>query len=391
MRAVALTLVFSLSVFFCGAQTGHSANTNVPRPLHFVKKQIASESYESVGVFDVNNDQVPDLVSGAFWYEGPQYLNRHIVGSGKRFAEYWDDFSTIPMDVNGDGKIDFITGGWFGKRLVWKENPGEDVEWSEHLIAETGNVETTRAWDIDGDGILEVIPNTPNDSLVIYRLEIDGKNKGLAKFRSYKIMGKHGHGLGFGDVNGDGRGDLIVHNGWLEAPEKPFGEAWNFHQDFELGTASIPIIVDDVDKDGMSDLIVGQAHGYGLDWYEQQRVGKKGNTTWLKHPIDPNNSQFHTMHWTDLDGDGENELITGKRYRAHDGQDPGGKDQAGIYYYKWNGEGFAKQIVDFGPFGEGKGTGIYFEVTDLTGSGRKDIIVAGKDGLFIYYNKTYDN
>jgi hypothetical protein len=217
---------------------------------------------------------------------------------------------------------------------------------------------------------------------------MDAQGKGTDKFEPYKIMGKHGHGLGFGDINGDGRGDLIVHNGWVEAPENPYSDSWTFHQQFELSSrASVPILVIDVNKDGLSDVIVGQAHGYGLDWYEQQKDPRTKKMTWIKHPIDPFNSQFHTMEWVDLDGDGEEELITGKRYRAHNGNDPGGNDPAGIYYYKWNGEGFSKQTITYGPLGEGKGTGIYFSVTDLTGSGKKDIIVAGKDGLYVFYNK----
>ncbi|MCG2460073.1 VCBS repeat-containing protein [Flavobacteriaceae bacterium F89] len=368
-------------------QSRISENENLETPISFTKTKIASESYESVGVFDVNDDKVPDLVSGAFWYEGPDYVIRHFIGSSQRYGEYWDDFSTIPMDVNGDGRLDFITGGWFGGQLVWKENPGNEQEWQVHKIAETGNIETTRAWDIDGDGILEVIPNTPNDSLVIYHLIGDEQGKGTGRFKAYGIMGKHGHGLGFGDINGDGRGDLLVHNGWLEAPKEPFSGTWAFHSDFNFGTASIPILVVDVNQDGLNDAIVGQAHGYGLDWYKQKVDDRTKVRSWTKHPIDLYNSQFHTMEWVDLDGDGQMELLTGKRYRAHNGHDPGGNDPVGIYYYKWNGESFSKQVISYGIFGKGKGTGIYFVVKDLNGSGRKDIIVAGKDGLYIFYNK----
>lgn len=362
----------------------------VKKPLRFEKQKIASESFESVGVFDVNQDKIPDLISGSYWYEGPSYLNRHFIGDFKRYGEYYDDFSTVPLDVNGDGFMDYITGGWFGKRLVWRENPGNEGEWEEHLIAEAGNIEAPRSWDIDRDGIPEIVPNTPNDPLIMYRLNTDSQGKSEGSFTAYEVMGKHGHGLGFGDINGDGRGDFVVSQGWVESPKNPFGGDWTFHPHFELGTASVPILVVDVNEDGHNDLIVGQGHGYGLHWYEQRRQGDGKPSEWIKHPIDLYNSQFHTMLWTDLDNDGSNELITGKRYRAHNGKDPGSNDPYGIYYYSFTGESFDKQLIDYGVFGEGKGTGIHFWVTDLSGNGNKDIIVAGKDGLFIFYNKGHE-
>ena len=257
----------------------------------------------------------------------------------------------------------------------------------EHVIAQTGNVETTRAWDVDGDGIPEIVPNTPNDPLVVYRLKTVG-GKGTGSFDSIKIYNeKQGHGLGFGDINGDGRGDFILNTGWLEAPVNRYKDPWIFHPGLDLGTSSVPIIVVDVNKDGLNDMIVGQAHDYGLDWYEQKKDKNSKKISWIKHAIDPYNSQFHAMQWIDIDGDGKEELVTGKRYRAHNGNDPGESDPLGIYYYKWNGDSFTKQIVSYGTLGEGKGVGIYFSVTDLTGSGRKDIVVAGKDGLYIFYNK----
>lgn len=386
---ISLALPFLYLSGFSSLAQDHKSDEFIRKPLKFEKQKIASESFESVGVFDVNNDKILDLVSGSYWYEGPTYLDRHFIGDFKRYGEYYDDFSTLPLDVNGDGHMDYVTGGWFGKRLVWMENPGNEGEWTEHLIAEAGNIEAPRSWDIDGDGIPEIVPNTPNDPLIIYRLITDSEGRGTGKFTSYKVMGEHGHGLGFGDVNHDGRGDFIVSRGWAESPKNPFEGDWIFHPDFELGTASVPILVVDVNEDGHNDLIVGQGHAYGLHWYEQKQEGVE-LPKWVKHPIDPNNSQFHTMVWTDLDGDAKNELISGKRYRAHNGKDPGGNDPYGIYYYTFNGESFSKHIIDYGVFGEGKGTGIHFWVTDLSGNGNKDIIVAGKDGLFIFYNKGHE-
>lgn len=351
-------------------------------PIHWKKKLIALERFESAGVFDVNGDGQLEIVSGAYWYEKPDVATQHPVGPVAAFGEYYDDFSTIPMDVNGDGRLDFITGGWWGNTLRWRENPGDPkAEWPEHIIAETGNIETTRAWDVDGDGQLEIVPNTPGGPLVVYKLV------GPGRFAAHKIYDSpQGHGLGFGDVNGDGRGDFILRNGWLEAPADPYQGTWTFHPEFDFGPlASVPILVVDVNGDGFNDLIVGQAHGYGLDWWEQKTTAA-GQRLWIKHPIDPFNSQYHDLIWADLDGDGAGELITGKRYRAHCGADPGEFDAVGIYYFKWNGESFSKQVIDYGPAGMGKGCGIHFAVADLSGHGRLDIVAPGKDGLYFYEN-----
>jgi hypothetical protein len=346
--------------------------------VKFKKQVIAYESTESVGVFDVDKDGILDLVSGSFWYKGPRFLDRFLIGEVKRFGEYYEDFSTIPMDVNEDGKMDFITGGWFEGTLVWKENPGDGSEWTTHEIAKTGNIETTRGFDIDGDGVLEILPNTPGKELAYY------KKTGPNQFEKYPVAEMHGHGLGFGDINGDGRGDLVISEGWLEAPSDLKTGKWILHSDFNLGDASIPMIVTDVNSDGMADIIVGQAHGYGLFWMEQKKEGNQ--ISFVKHEIDPYQAQYHTMEWVDIDNDGQNELVTGKRYRAHNGKDPGGKDYAGLYYFKWNGESFTKNVISYGPLGEGKGSGLYISIADLDGDGWKDIVVAGKDGLVVFEN-----
>jgi hypothetical protein len=350
-------------------------------PIHWRKQLIALERFESAGVFDVNNDGKLEIVSGAYWYEKPDVATQHPVGSVAAYGEYYDDFSTIAMDVNGDGRLDFITGGWWGNTLRWRENPGDtNKEWPEHIIAETGNIETTRAWDVDGDGQLEIVPNTPGGPLVVYKLTAPGK------FTAQTIYDHpQGHGLGFGDVNGNGRGDFILCNGWLEAPADPFHGEWIFHPEFNFCTASVPILVVDVNGDGINDLIVGQAHGYGLDWWEQKRT-TDGLRSWIKHPIDPFNSQYHDLIWADIDGDGACELVTGKRYRAHCGRDAGEFDDVGIYYFKWNGESFSKQIIDYGPAGVGKGCGIHFALADLSSHGRLDLVAPGKDGLYFYEN-----
>ena len=351
------------------------------RRLEWEKTKLDDGGYESAGVFDVNNDGVLDIVCGAYWYEGPSW-KKHKICDVRAEDEYFDDFSTIPIDVNGDGYLDFVTGGWWGETLVWRENPeGKPVEWQTYPIDIVGSIETTRAWDVDGDGDLEIVPNTPGGPLRVYKLIRDSAGKGTGQFRKYTITDEaHGHGLGFGDIDGSGKGVFIVRNGVWKPSGDPLGDPWTFTPGPDLGTASVPIIVADIDGDGKPEVVVGQAHGYGLNYY---RI--KGDT-WERHPIDPFFSQYHDMQWIDIDGDGIGELVTGNRYRAHNGREAGETDIVGLYYFKWNGESFTKVVIDHGKAHHASGTGIHFAVADLTGSGRLDIVAPGKEGLYIFRN-----
>jgi len=361
--------------------------------LSFRKHYLSAERFEAAGIFDVNGDGIPDIVSGGFWYEGPDFKKQHRIGPVRSEGEYYDDFSVIALDVNGDGRLDFITGGWWGKTLCWKENPGvAGQEWPVHVIAATGNIETTRAWDVDGDGELEIVV-AGHGPLVVYKLIRDAAGKGTGRFAAHTLRfagrpnDRQGHGLGFGDLNGDGRGDFIFNNGWLEAPVDTYGGEWIWHPEFQLGqTASVPILVEDLNGDGKAELIVGNGHGYGLSWWEQA-TDPSGQRQWKSHPIDPYSSEYHDLQWIDIDGDGRPELITGKRFRAHPQGDEGDKDPYGWSVFKWTGENFVKHPIDFGPLGVGKGLGIQFAVGDLDGDGRLDVVAPGKDGLALYFNQ----
>lgn len=358
-------------------------------PLKFRKQIISNESVESANVWDVNGDGVLDIVSGMFWYQGPDFKKFHYIGPLTSIGEYWNDFSTLPLDINGDGQLDFVSGGWGGD-FHWKEcPPGAKGEWKKHPLGEIGHIETTRMIDIDGDGIPEIIPNTPGSPMQIFKLITDANGKGTGKFARHVVnTGMQGHGMGFGDINGDGRMDILLDKGWLEQPADPYsGKEWVFHPEFDLGHApSIPVLYVDLDGAGKMAMIVGRAHHYGLDWYEPI-TGTDGKRTWKQHPIDPFCSQYHDLIWCDIDGDGKNELVTGKRYRAHCGSDPGEFDDLGLYYFKWTGEGFVKQVIAHGPLGVGKGVGIHFAVADLRGTGRLDVIAPGKDGLAVFFNE----
>jgi hypothetical protein len=191
----------------------------------------------------------------------------------------------------------------------------------------------------------------------------------------------YGHGIGAGDVNGDGRNDIVTPQGWFEAPPDPRTGDWKFHPEFNLGSTSF-IFVLDINEDGLPDLLTAHGHDYGIFWMEQ-----RPDHTWVKHVIDESWSQAHALTLVDLNGDGRKELLTGKRFMAHDGHDPGEHDPLGIYWYEYHKSAdgknveWSRHIVDYG---SRAGGGMQIPVADMKGDGSLDFAVGGKSGLFLF-------
>jgi hypothetical protein len=361
--------------------------TEFDPPVRFSRRKISNAAFEAAAVGDIDGDGVKDIISGNFWYGGPSFDKRHQFRSLEPTRGYFDSFHDYPMDVDGDGDLDIITGGWFGATLLWCENPSDSTvtNWVTHEIAETGPIETTRFWDIDGDGHVEIVPNA-GGNVVFFRLVRNNDGQGTARFTRHEVkIGGAGHGIGFGDVNGDGRGDFIIPDGWLEAPGNALDGDWTQHAEFQLGRASVPILVHDVNEDGLADLIYGNAHGYGLHWVEQRM--EQGRRSWVSHLVEGKCSQYHDMLLADLDGDHRMELVSGKRYHAHNGKDPGAADPLFVRYFVIRRPGTMTQhTIDFGPPSEASGVGIYFWIEDINGDGAPDIIAPGKEGLYLFSN-----
>ncbi|MCK5861890.1 MAG: VCBS repeat-containing protein [Candidatus Hydrogenedentes bacterium] len=359
-----------------------------PAVLQFNRVTISEHTYEAASVFDVNNDGTLDLFSGAYWYEGPDFKTSHKVTEIQYVDTYYDDFSNYPMDVNGDGYLDVVTGGWWNQALCWRENPGNTGEWTTHDVAEVGNVERCLFCDLDNDGHLEVLPVTK--PIHIFQIILDEKGKGTGAFKQSTIVtdGGGGHGIGCGDINGDGRKDLLFAGGWLEAPEDSLNnlDKWQWHEEFSFALASIPILVHDVNEDGLPDIIVGQGHDYGLYWMEQGKDGE-GNRNWTRHDIDMDRSQFHDIQLADIDKDGKLDVVTGKRYHAHNGHDPGAEDPLYLSYYKMNKGAFKRFNIDYGTADKASGAGIYFWMDDVDKNGYLDILAPGKEGLYLFLNQ----
>jgi hypothetical protein len=367
----------------------------------FRKHDINPKSpFEAAGVFDVDNDGKLDIVSGGSWYKGPDFKQIYKVRNVSRTGTYLNCFSTIPFDVNGDGKLDFVTCSYFEKNVGWVENPGDPGKsWTYHEIDLPGPSEAAVAVDLTGDGVPEFLPNTVN-TVVFYQLEAKGKWK-----KHQLNPAAAGHGVGTGDVNGDGRVDLLTPKGWFEAgPSDP--AAWSWHPEWNLGAAGIQILARDIDGDGLSDVIYGMGHNRGLFWVKQEKSGN-GHRAWSSPiSIDPTLSSVHTLLWADLNGDGKKEeLITGKRVYAHE-IEAGDVEASQIAWFDFDraSKAWRKHQIFLGEpaknapkeaakrdaqkdFPPGTaGTGLEMTAIDIDGDGDIDLVCPGKSGLYLFEN-----
>ncbi len=371
----------------------------------FKKHNISvTSSFEAAGVFDVDGDGKLDIVSGTTCYLGPDFKQSFKIRDVVRQGSYYNCFTTLPMDVNGDGKVDFITCSYFGKNVGWVENPGEKGKpWSYHEIDLPGESEAAVAVDLDGDGKPEILPNTVK-VVVYYKLKEAGPTPKWEKVDLGTAAA--GHGVGTGDINADGKLDLITPNGWFEASNDHSAKGWKWHGEFNLGVTGIQILGKDIDGDGLTDLVYGMGHNRDLLWVQQVK-GTGGERTWSKPmTIDNTLSSVHTQLWADLDGDGnKNELVSGKRVYAHE-IEPGDVEPSQIAYYTYDRskkawikhpifvgeaakdapkEGAKRDALKDFPPGTA-GTGLEMTAIDIDGDGDIDLVCPGKSGLYLFEN-----
>lgn len=359
--------------------------------LRFRIQPLTVDANEGIAAGDVDGDGKIDLVAGRFWYKGPEFVARPL-----RSIEDWNGYiqsnGDYLFDVDGDSRLDVIAGSFIPSQVHWYQNPGDEAlrlgkMWPQKLLVDTGasSNEGQLLEDLDGDGRPEWVVNSwaKGVPMRVWRLvDCPKQENGAICKMELATLGENanGHGVGVGDISGDGRKDVLVGEGWYEQPASdPWTKPWKFHRDWDL-QSSLPMLVVDLDRDGKHDVIWGNGHNYGLFWWKNLGADESGKIAWKETLIDRGYSQPHTLALVDLDGDGVDELITGKRYFAHNGGDPGGKEPPCLYYYKWN---ESRQNYDRHTIEEGRvGCGLQIASGDFNGDGKMDLAVAGKSGTY---------
>ena len=388
--------------------------------IKFQKKTI-DKTYvsEAAAVGDINKDGKMDIVAGDVWYKAPNWERKEIRPLGTYYgtltdptkprgsgaAYYAKSIGNYLQDIDGDGWLDVITLNSQGSPGYWYKNPGnvQTDYWQEYLAIETFHNESPQMVDLFGDGKPVLLAGNKlsdtkyslcwfvpgSDVTKLWEAHTIGAPEQYNYFMAYRdtvryAPGSYGHGLGIGDVNLDGITDVITAKGWYEGKGKGRAErTWIFHETLwdiaadpqSPGLTFAHMHAGDFDGDGDSDIIGSSAHKYGLWWFEQDEGSFK------KHEISMKYSQLHSMTAADLDGNGKLEYVTGKRFLAHLGRDPGWNDGAVILYVSSDGKGnLTTHMID-----EDSASGTQIWVDDLNGDGLKDVISSNKKGTHLFY------
>lgn len=389
--------------FLAGLSVGALA-VSAAQAVEFERVPVTSD-FCAEGAFyaDFDQDGNTDLTYGAYIFYGPDFKKKEAYREAKSFQPtgYSDQFLCFTDDLNKDGFPDIIQVPWPGTDGFWYQNPGKNGgEWKKFFISQEIGNESQVYVDVDGDGQKDLVFNRngymgfasydPNDTTAWKWHAVSEKDD---KYQRYF------HGIGAGDVNSDGRNDVIDSKGWYENPGKDapnFNGVWKYHS-FEFADRASTMCVFDVDGDGLNDVVCAwDAHLYGLVWWKASKAAD-GTMTFEKNeiqPVDPANpegkisyTQMHAIDYADINGDGLIDFVTGKRWWAHG---PNGDKEANfpavLYWYECRRENgktwFVPHKID-----DNSGVGTQITVGDINGDGKQDVLSGNKKGCTLFIQK----
>lgn len=373
--------------------SAYAQPVSTPVSNGFKKTKLTSDFIsEGVAVADLNKDGKPDIAAGYYWFEAPDW-KRHEFAPSRIFdplKEYSNSFLNMGMDVNLDGWDDIVVVDFPGKPGFWFENPqNKSKEWKKHIIADSVGIanESPNFVDIDGDGRLEILCGDVAKKQIVW-LQAPTK-PGSTEWKRFALSKENApgterfsHGIGYGDVNKDGINDVTVAEGWFEGTKNQKSGDWVFHNG-SLGEPCSHMQVMDVNGDGKNDVVSASAHAMGI-WWHEQLTDAEGRIFFATHLISKTTSQTHASIMADLNGDGKKDFITGKRFLAHHGHDPGDSDPALLLWIEFSpGKPpyFKEHLID-----NDSGAGLNIVVQDMNGDKTNDIVVANKKGVFLLEN-----
>ncbi len=272
-----------------------------------------TETMQDIGgtaVGDIDKDGKTEVIisgnGGLVWYRPSTgekgVIARGVFGVGVALA-----------DVDGDGRLEVIatekarSGASGEKWVIWWYKFGANLHdsWTGHIVDDetAGNPHDVVLADLDGDGKHELIAtamysNTPG----LYAYKIPSNPHDPWKKQAIQI-GLSAEGTSAGDLNGDGKDEVVCGPFWFSAPSSGAfsGEPWVTHALAPGFREMCRSAVIDINGDGHLDVVVVEDEypDGRLSWFEN-RLHSAPNAPWVEHPITAPLNFPHTLQaWHD--------------------------------------------------------------------------------------------
>ncbi len=398
-----------------GQSTVDDYEPGVGNKVGWRKVHVDSVPSQAATFVDYNGDGKLDIAAGDYLYQNPTWTKvkfRTMDGviDAQGYGSKKQDGTLSALDIDEDGQVDLVAASRQAG-LLWYKNPGTGTgAWAATTVDAVGNYETGGFWDVDKDGKKREFISSGETTAGRWWDVTAGK--WTAHVISSDLCDL---GAGVGDINGDGKPDIIRPNAWYQAPaaatgawvkhpmaigaldDRPFGEPvmafphvtpagpdWLGRNEFGAYGHTSRIYTYDVNKDGRMDIITSSAHRVGISWWAQLAGGG-----FEQHVIDASFSGAHALGFADIDGDGDPDLVTGKNFKSEGDNDPMPDGDLVLAWYELDpGKTFPwiKHVISEN---ENIGVGMELGLADADNDGDIDIVVTGKNGgPWLFENQT---